>query len=414
MEAIKEHDKLIIRELAKRYMEYVTSEKQQMMIRRMRDINDLKVRRPAVLMDEIPWYQMNMDGELDCVCEGDRARGVEGWFRVNLFRIKHFRCDNLFEPVWKVRISYTSTGNGLSGNEKIVRTDDYNNIVAHEYHDVLEDESALEKFHLPEFTLHPERDEENMSFYTELLGDSMPVRLCGHDYIYFPPWDQISTLRGVEPILFDMYDRPEYLHRIMEKIVAAETAELDFIEANMPVDNTGSNLHCTPAYISGLGSPDQGLKATWFRTMAQMFSTVSPDMHEEFDLSYTAPMSERFAYTYYGCCEPLDNKIPILKKNFKNLRKLGVSPWADVNSCAEQIGGDYVYSRKPNPANVAVKTDPDIIRAEIEDTVKACIRYGCPAEFVLKDISTVSNRPENLIVWAETASSVIDEYYGED
>ena len=55
MEAIKEHDKLIIRELAKRYMEYVTSEKQQKMIRRMRDINDLKVRRPAVLMDEIPW-----------------------------------------------------------------------------------------------------------------------------------------------------------------------------------------------------------------------------------------------------------------------------------------------------------------------------------------------------------------------
>ena len=410
---ISEKDKSTVRELAKKYMEYVSSPKQQKMIQRMRDVNDLKVRRPAVLMDEIPWYQMNIDGELDCFCENDKARGVEYWFRIALYRIKHFRCDNLFEPVWKVRISYTSTGTGLSGNEKIIRTDDYNNIVAHEYHDVLENESALEQFHMPEFELHPEWDEANMAFYTELLGDAMPVKLVGHDYIYFPPWDNISTLRGVQPILFDMYDRPEYLHRIMEKLVAAKTAELDFIEASMPVDNTGSNLHCTPAYISGLGSPDMGLKATWFRTMAQMFSTVSPAMHEEFDLAYTAPMSERFAFTYYGCCEPLDNKIQILKKNFKNLRKLGVSPWADINSCAEQIGGDYVYSRKPNPANVAVKTDPDLIRNETEETVKACIKYGCPTEFVLKDISTVSNRPENLIVWAETVSSVIDKYYGE-
>ncbi len=224
---------------------------------------------------------------------------------------------------------------------------------------------------MPEFRLHPENDEFSMNFYTDLFGDIIPVKLAGHDYTYFAPWDDISFLRGVQPVLYDMYDRPEYLHRIMGLLVAAKTAELDFIEANIPADNTGSGLHCTPAYISLSDDPDTVNKTAWFRTMAQMFSTVSPAMHEEFDLAYTAPMSERFQYTYYGCCEPLDNKIPVLKKNFKNLRKLGVSPWADPESCAEQIKGDYVYSRKPNPANVAVKTDPDVIRKETEDTVKA-------------------------------------------
>jgi hypothetical protein len=34
-------------------------------------------------------------------------------------------------------------------------------------------------------------------------------------------------------------------------------------------------------------------------------------------------------------------------------------------------------------------------------------------EFVLKDISTVSHRPENLIVWAQTVSDVLDAYYGQ-
>ena len=53
------------------------------------------------------------------------------------------------------------------------------------------------------------------------------------------------------------------------------------------------------------------------------------------------------------------------------------------------------------------------IRAEIEETVKACRKYGCPCDITLKDISTVGYRPENLFEWAQAASEVLDEYYGE-
>jgi hypothetical protein len=80
---------------------------------------------------------------------------------------------------------------------------------------------------------------------------------------------------------------------------------------------------------------------------------------------------------------------------------------------AEWIGDRYVYSRKPSPANVAIKTDPDVIRRETEKTVKLCIKNGCPCDITLKDISTVSHRPENLIVWAQTVSDVLDQYYGQ-
>ena len=34
-------------------------------------------------------------------------------------------------------------------------------------------------------------------------------------------------------------------------------------------------------------------------------------------------------------------------------------------------------------------------------------------KFILKDISTVSFHPENLMIWANTVSDVLDEYYGE-
>ena len=191
-----QNDKTIVRELAKRYMEMAASEKQQEMNRRMKATNDLQIVRPPVLLDEIPWYQMDIDGELQCQCEDPGARNVEYSFRIALYRWKHFRADTLFEPFWRVRMAYDSTGMGINSEENIIRSDDYNNIVSHQYHDVLEDEEALEKLHIPTFTMRPDRDEANMNYMTDLLGDAMPVRLCGHDYLYFPPWDRISVLRG--------------------------------------------------------------------------------------------------------------------------------------------------------------------------------------------------------------------------
>ncbi|MBQ9805564.1 MAG: hypothetical protein IJW49_03545 [Clostridia bacterium] len=404
-----ENDKLIVRELAKKYMVLVCTENYEKMVNRFRDTNDLKPVRPPVILAEIPWYQMNMDNELTCVCEDARVREVELYFRKAIFYMTHFKADHLYEPCFDVKCVVESTGMGLAPvSADLKRTDAANKIVSREFVDILEDESALEQLHDPVFTLRPDKDAENMEFYTELLGDTIPIRQVGFDHLYFAPWDTITRFRGVEPILMDMYDRPEYLHEIIKKFVSAAHAQLDFAEKNLNVVSRHS-LHCTPSVVSGLEK--EGLKATWCRSMAQTFGVISPAMFEEFEVDYLLSVAERFAYTYYGCCEPLDDKIGVLKK-IPNLRKIGCSPWASVERCAEQIRGDYVLARKPNPAHVAIQTDPDVIRREIEETVRACIKYGCSYDYVLKDISTVSHRPQNLIVWAQTVSDVLDQYYG--
>ena len=72
-----EKDRGIIRELAKRYMEIAVSERHVRMRRRFRDSNDLKIVRPPLLLEEIPWHEMNLDGELDCVCEDAEMRKKE-------------------------------------------------------------------------------------------------------------------------------------------------------------------------------------------------------------------------------------------------------------------------------------------------------------------------------------------------
>ena len=408
-------DITVVRDLAKQYMEVAMSDKNQRMRNRFRDTNDLKVVRPPLLIDEIPWHEMAYDGALDCVCEDDGLRGIEWSLRVNLFRHRYFKCDNMIEPYWVIQKSFSSTGNGFWVKEDRLSVDDRNGIVSHHYYDIFEDESALEAYHDPVITPYPENDAKNVAHMQEILGDSMPVVLRGHG-IYHAPWDQITTMRGVEPILVDMYDNPEYLHRIIGLFTRAMSVTMDQMDAYGLYDPGVLSLHCTPAPVTPPPAPDPThyrCKDIWFRTMAQTFSSISPDMHDEFDLQYSAPLANRCAYTYYGCCEPLHDRIDYLKRAYKNLRKIGVSPWADVEASAEAIGGQYVLSRKPNPAHVAAVTDPAIIRKEIEDTVKVCIKYGCPCDITLKDISTVGYRPENLMVWAETASAVLDEYYGE-
>ena len=371
--------------------------------------NDLKPTRPVVLIDEIPWYQMDIDGELTCLCEDKQARSAETFLRRAIYRRKHLKADTVAEPFYRVTMSYDSSGVGLMPEEHILRTDGKNNIVSHCYHDLLESEEALEKIKIPTFTARPDKDARAMEYYTELFGDSMPVKLCGRGFYYDAAWDKIVRYRGLEAVIYDFYDRPEYLHAIRERFQSIVKAELDFVEEQLHVDPTSPSLHCTPAAVSGLAS--DGWKATWYRTMAQGFSDVSPDMHYEFDIKYAIELSERFAYTYYGCCEPLDRKLDIIFR-IPNLRKVGVSAWANEEIMAERLGGRYVYSRKPNPANVAIETDPALIRRETEKTVRLCQKYGCPADITLKDISTVSHRPQNLIVWAQTVSDVLDEYYG--
>lgn len=403
-------DKEIVRELAKRYMELATDEKQRKMNGRMLATNDLKLVRPPVLIDEIPWYQMDIDGDLTCRCEDGEARNVETFFRRALYRRKYFKADTLFEPFFRVTMAYDSSGIGIHHKEELLATEEKNDIVSHSFEDVLEAEESVDLIQIPTFTARPDKDERAMNFYSDLLGDSIPLRLCGHGVFYHCAWDDIVFLRGMEPVLYDLYDRPEHLHAIRQKFLDIALAEMDFLETQFRVDSSSPNLHCTPAYVSGLAQ--DGLKATWLRTNAQPFSEVSPEMYEEFDVDYTGKIADRFAYTYYGCCEPLDRKLDVICK-IPNLRKIGVSAWAKEEVMAEYMGNRYVYSRKPNPANVAVHTDPEVIRKETETTVKLCQKYGCPAELILKDISTVSHRPENLIVWAQTVSEVLDSYYGE-
>ena len=213
----------------------------------------------------------------------------------------------------------------------------------------------------------------------------------------------------------DVALRPEFMHATIKKFNEIMTAEINEYERLGLLDGYCSNLHCTPGYTSTLpGDAEHGgtgkTKDMWFRQMAQIFSSVSPETHNELDLEYSKDLMSRFGLVYYGCCEPLDNVIPYLKK-IPNLRKIGASPWANVRKCAEQIGRDYVLARKPNPSAVSVKTDCEAVRNEVIETVNACRDNHCAYDYVLKDISSCGHNVKNLMDWCDTVMKTLDEMY---
>jgi hypothetical protein len=318
------------------------------------------------------------------------------------------------EDSFYVGKAFTASDTGAKIREETLSSSAANHIVSHHYEDQLDTEEKVDALKIPVIEAKPDTTEKNLEATRDIFDGIMPVKLRGHG-IYYAPWDEIAMLRGVENCYIDMTERPEFVHKTIGKFTEIGLARYNQMEAQGLLDFNIPSLHCTPPYTDDLPAKDWDggkvrFKDIWFRGMAQLFSSVSPEMQDEFDLQYMRKLMGKCGLSYYGCCEPLDKFIPYLKK-MPNMRKIGVSPWANVRSSAEQIGSSYVFARKPNPANVARDFNQEAVEKEITETIEACMENKCPYEFVLKDISTVGGKPQNLIDWAKTVMEVIDRYY---
>ncbi|MFP3043724.1 hypothetical protein LQZ19_18085 [Treponema primitia] len=412
--SISKEDRGILRELAKKYAELAADPVNNERISRMREVNDLKPVRPPVWVDELPWHELDIDNQLVLHCQSEEAKILEEYFRQTLFRWKYFQADMVVEDTLYLIKAYSSTGIGIGVTENVLPIDAENKIVSHQYIDQLDTEAKVEALKKPVVKAHPEIDARNLAVLSELFDGIISVKLRGH-YVDYSPWEHMAEFRGVNQCLEDIMDRPEFIHRTMEKFAEIGHTFCDQFEAAGLLDFNIQQLHCTPAYTSGLPAKDYvggpvRFKDTWIRTRAQMFVLVSPAMRDEFDLHYIRPFLDKGGLVYYGCCEPLDKSMPYLKK-IPNMRKIGATPWVNLKELAEQTSGDYVFARKPNPASVAINLDEEALKKEIRETVELCLAYKCPYEFVLKDVSTVGRKPENLINWVKTTNSVIDNYY---
>ena len=150
-------------------------------------------------------------------------------------------------------------------------------------------------------------------------------------------------------------------------------------------------------------------KDMWGNSAAQIFTCISPQMFDLLAVSQELKWLDQYALTYYGCCENLSNKMDSLRK-IKNLRKISISCWADPRRAAEEIGRDYVYSFKPSVIMLAAETldEEDVLR-HLREYVSAARAENCATEIILKTVSTVRYKPQNLWKFAQLMRQVAEE-----
>ena len=152
-------------------------------------------------------------------------------------------------------------------------------------------------------------------------------------------------------------------------------------------------------------------KQLWGYMAGQEFTAVSPAMHDEFLLQYQLPILKHFGLVAYGCCEDLTHKIDMLRQ-IPNLRRIAVSPFANVVRCAEQIGDRYVLSYRPSPADmVGYGFDEPRIRQILRRDLEACRANGCHVDITLKDVETVQSDCTRVQQWVRVVREVVQQVW---
>jgi hypothetical protein len=408
---LRKADLEVLRGLAQDVAEIAALPVQQETISLWKALNGLRPVRPLALIDEIPWHEMEVDGELALRTEDETTRTFELTLRQTLYRWRHMRADMVVTPVIDVPKVIRSTGFGVRMEETTLATDPHNDIVSHEYIDQLRDDDAVELIRAPEVELDAVATAQVEATAHQAFDGILGVRMQGW-LPSFELWDDLVYWRGAQPVLFDLAARPEHMHAIASRYTDARLAMLDQLEEKGLLGCDQALIHCTGAWTDELPAPGYQAerpraKDLWTYGMAQILLSVSPAMFEEFEVPYAARWYERFGLAYYGCCDPLHERVHLVRR-IPNVRKISMSPWADVEVGAAAIGGDYVFSWKPNPALLAADSwDADAIEHELRRVVKVCEQAGCPLEITLKDISTVRYRPQRLWEWADIAARVV-------
>ena len=409
---IKKNDVFIIRELAARVAEIAVLPVQAEKRRLWRRLNALEPERPLVMIDQVCWNEMNIGDELTLRCTDPECRDYEEFLLRVLYQWKHFPVDMVVESFIRVPMAIHNSGFGISIQEDIAVTDPANSVVGHKFLNQFQTPDDLHKVHTPQISHDPAETARRLAVAHELFDGLLEVRAWGADP-YLSLWDVISTWMGVENALYALIDQPDFMHELVCRITEGYLSMLDQLEEQGLLCGPQSLIHCTGAYTDELPSPGYDpekprMKDMWMFGLAQMFSTVSPRMFQEFEVDYASRICARFGLVYYGCCDPLDKKMAQVRL-IPNVRKISMSPWVEEERGAAEIGEDFVYSRKPSPALLAFDTfDPEVVRQDLLATRKVCEKHNCPLEIILKDISTVRYEPERLFQWARIAMQVVD------
>lgn len=394
---ISPEDKAIIREVAKRQLEFANQESNKKKIAEWYQHNALQGQRPMIHLEMWTFAQEILPQRL--ACKGEYARQVETALYCNFLNQELFDDDRVtpdyfplnydtYFELFDIPVAVEHTTDN-SGSES----------VGHHFVSVLEDlEDDYHKIKPSRFGVDLERTEQKKQILSETLGDILPVRMQ-MDCLYSVPTQMLVHIMSMENMMFAMYDYPELFLQMMNQIADDTLAYYRMLEEKKLIwptttfesvgQGTWSFNHELPDWDE-LEKRPFTTKDVWGFMDSQETVGISPAMYEEFIFPCYQKISSQYGLLSYGCCEPVDPIWDNCISKLDNLRKVSISPWCKEEFMSERLAGSkIIYHRKPSPNFLGVDKvlDEEAVRNHIRASLIAA--KGCKMEITQRDVYTI-------------------------
>jgi hypothetical protein len=370
--------------------------------------NQLKPERPMILVfPEGSWRELLPESSM--LCEDETARLWEWNLRSRLYTYAHFQDDTVLEKTWTIlkRVHVSDWGVEIQRSDKTQETGSWYFIPA------LADFDDMHRLHFPQVKVDEEGSQRDLEQAQEVFGDILDVRQKGVAHISFHLAALYSDLRGLENTYTDMIEHPDEMLDLLDFLTRGLAQMVEQFEAlNLLSLNNDDTYHSSGGVGYTEELPASGFNPERVRTIdmwssaeSQEYAVVSPRMHRRFALDFEKRLLARFGLNGYGCCEDLTHKLEDVLA-IPNIRRISISPFANVEKCAEILGKRAIYSWKPQPQHLVGNFEAGTIHQYLSAAIQAT--RDCVLEIILKDTHTCENRPERFDEWTRIARSLVN------
>jgi hypothetical protein len=416
-------DRNTIRELATKWAEFASQPVMEERRRLWKAVHDLKAERPVILVETSPIEGYVSPSELRC--SDPFLRGVEQNLLDNIRHTEEVGDDIVLEPYYRIGWQLDISDYGVPVEMKPATTAQGEQSLGYSFNFPIKKPEDIKKLKKRAFSVEREKTLKSKALLEDVMGDILPIRVANYDpfsgslgnyewtgmFFFGLTW-QIYRFIGNDGLLYWLYDAPDTIHWLMEFMYEDRLSFFEFLEREKLIEVNTDNQMAGPrsyGYVSELPAPNYGgmvrLENLWGWAESQEATVISPTMYAEFVLPYLARLSSRFGLVYYGCCEPVDDRLELIMEAIPNLRSVSVSGWADFKKVGDILGKKYVYSRKPTPSYLSgAQPDWELVEEDMKKTY--AVTKGCNVEILVRDLYTIDGDRPRLRKWVDMTKSI--------
>lgn len=408
MEQIQEKDRQILRELAKKQLEFANCEKNEEILKKWDALAKGRRETPTVRLLFSNFTREVITPRLRC--EGEEARKIEASLLSTLVGRELFDDDTPIAPTYDVAWNTYAEPFGLK--PKLTRTDGMGFHIEPQIEDLGEE---IDKLRGGSFGVDREATKKRIAYAEDVFGDILPVRMVMPS-LSGSITNPLVQLMSMETYYFSMYDYPDELHEIMDMATTLYENYYDFLEnEGLLLPTHGISPLAQESFAFNHELPTGNVTKTtqcWGFLESQETTAVSPEVFGEFVYPYQDRLVKRYGLLSYGCCERVDAIWPDYLSKWKNLRKLSVSPFNNEEQVGEYLrGSNVVYYSKPRAEFVTNPgpLDEDALREYFKGVCHAA--SGCMFEMAQREVGTIYGDFERGRRYVEIAKECVERYW---